>query len=130
MGLIVKSPISRLLFAISATALAAVVVGGGTARATDAKRPPSVAVTKEQPVVVAGRGFLARERIALRVVIDSRTFSRTLRATSTGTFRATFEQADAKCHPYTVTARGGSGSRASQTRSFNIPPPCGIASQP
>jgi hypothetical protein len=128
MGLIVKSPISRVLFAISVLTLTAVT--GSTAGANDARRQPSVAVTREQPVIVAGRAFLARERIALRVVIGSRAFSRSLRATATGTFRATFAAADATCHPYAVTARGAAGSRASQTRRFNIPPPCGMDPQP
>jgi hypothetical protein len=107
-----------------------VAAAGSAAGATDARRQPSVAVTKEDPVVVAGRGFVARERVALRVVIGSRAFRRTVRATAIGSFRAAFAEADAQCHAYSVVARGGEGSRATQTRSFSIPPPCGIDSQP
>jgi hypothetical protein len=128
-GSIVKSPISRVLFAISLLALT-VIAAGSAAGATDARRHPSVAVTKEDPVIVAGRGFVARERVALRVVIGGRAFGRTVRATPTGSFRATFAEADAQCNPYSVVARGGEGSRATQTRSFSIPPPCGIDPQP
>jgi hypothetical protein len=115
---------------ISLLASSAVVVAGSAGGATEARRHPSVAVTKEDPVVVAGRGFVARERVAVRVVIGRRAFTRTVRATATGTFRATFAEADAQCHPYSVAARGGEGSRATQTRSFTIPPPCGIDPQP
>jgi hypothetical protein len=129
LGCIVKSSISRVLFAISLFALTAVAAGSAIG-ATEARRHPSVAVTREDPVIVAGRSFAARERVALRVVIGSRAFTRTVRATAIGSFRATFAEADAECHPYSVTARGGEGSRATQTRSFSIPPPCGIATQP
>jgi hypothetical protein len=130
MGLIVKSWISRILFVISLGLLAIVLTAGAAASASESTRRPVVTVTREAPVVVTGRGFAAGERIALRVVVERRAYSKTLRATSAGTFRATFAEADAKCHPYTVTAVGRSGSRASQRRSFSIPPPCGIAPQP
>ena len=131
MGSNVKSSISRLLVAISVGLVTAFAVGSAVA-APDAetKRRPAVAMTSESPVVVAGRGFVGRERISLRVVIGNRAYSRALRATVAGTFRATFAEADAQCHPYTVTAVGRAGTRATQTRRFNIPPPCGIDPQP
>jgi hypothetical protein len=131
MGSTVKSRISRVVFLI-AVGLVPVAVSGAAvaAPATETKRRPAVVVTNEDPVVVAGRGFLGRERISLRVAIGSRVFSRNLRATSAGTFRATFAEADAQCHPFSVTAVGRSGSRATQTRRFNIPPPCGMDPTP
>lgn len=131
MGSNVKSRISRFLVAISAVALGLAVAGTAFAASDiETKRRPAVVVTREAPVVVAGRGFLRGERVALKVVIGSRAFKRTLRATTAGTFRATIAEADAKCHPYTVTAVGAQGTRAMQTRSFNIPPPCGMEEQP
>lgn len=131
LGSNVKSPISRFLVAISVGVATPVVAAGAIAApVSEEKRRPAVAVTRESPVVVAGRGFAARERVALRAVVGSRAFSTSLRATSAGTFRATFAEADANCHPYTITAVGRSGSRASQTRRFNIPPPCGMDPQP
>jgi hypothetical protein len=111
---------------------AAVSAAGPTMAAPEleAERRTAVVMTNESPVVVAGRGFAARERIALSVRIGARAYMKALRATAAGTFRATFAQADAQCHPYTVTAVGRAGSRAVQTRRFNIPPPCGIDPQP
>jgi hypothetical protein len=131
LGSNVKSWISRLLFAISVAALSVGVAGSALAASDiETKRRPVVVVTREAPFVVSGRSFRARERVALRAVIGSRVYTRNLRATATGTFRATFEAADAACHPYTVTARGDAGSRAAQTRRFDIPPPCGMEPQP
>jgi hypothetical protein len=127
MGLNVKSPISWILVALSAGALAA---GALAAPQSESTRRPVVTMTREAPIVVAGRGFVAGERIALRAVVGRRVYSRSLRATSAGAFRATFAAADAKCRPYTVTAVGRSGTRASETRRFNIPPPCGMDPQP
>lgn len=135
-GEYVKSPISRIRVAISASVLAvavagsAVAVAGSAVAATDAKRHPFVAVANEAPVVVTGRGFVARERIRLRLAIGSRVFAKGVRATAAGTFRAAFAETDAQCQPYSITAVGGFGSRATQTRRFNIPPPCGVEPQP
>lgn len=128
-GEYVKSPISRIRVAISASVLA-VAVAGSAAAATDAKRHPFVAVANEAPVVITGRGFAARERIRLRLAIGSRVFAKGVRATAAGTFRAAFSETDAQCQPYSITAVGGFGSRATQTRRFNIPPPCGVEPQP
>ena len=89
-----------------------------------------MALTSETPVVIAGRGFRGRERISLRLVLGTQRFAKAFRATRSGTFRATFVQADASCSPFTLIAVGRAGSRATQTRRFNIPPPCGIAPQP
>jgi hypothetical protein len=131
MGSIVKSHISRFLVAISAVALG-VAVAGTALGASDiqTKRRPAVVMTREAPVVVSGRGFQRGERVALKVAIGSRAYKRTVRAGTTGTFRATLAEADAKCHPYTITAVGARGTRATQTRTFNIPPPCGMEEQP
>jgi hypothetical protein len=130
MGSTVKSRISRVVCLISVASLAVAAAGlASAAPERETKRHPAVVVTNENPVVVAGRGFAARERVALSVRIGSRAYAKALRATPAGTFRATFAQADAQCQPYTVTAVGRSGSRAVQTRRFNIPPPCGIDPQ-
>jgi hypothetical protein len=111
--------------------VAAAAVATTTAlAASEAKRRPHVAVTKQDPVVVAGRYFAARERISVRLTVNGLPYAKRLRATRAGTFRATFAEADAQCQPFTVSARGATGSRATQTRTFNIPPPCGIAPQP
>jgi hypothetical protein len=131
MGSNVKSLISRILVAISVVLLAIVLTAGAVAASPgESTRRPVVTMTREAPVVIAGRGFAARERIALRAVVGRRAYSKSVLATSAGAFRATFAEADAKCHPYTVTAVGRSGSRATQTRRFNIPPPCGMELQP
>jgi hypothetical protein len=130
-GSYVKSPISAFVIVISMGLVAAVAVAtAGAARDAETKRRPAVVMTSEYPVVVAGRGFVGRERITLRVVTGSGAYAKALRATVAGTFRATFADADAQCYPYTVTAVGRAGSRAVQTRRFNIPPPCGIDPQP
>jgi hypothetical protein len=104
-------------------------VGALAAPAAETKRRPAVVVTSEDPVVVAGRGFVPRERVVLRVLVGSHAYSKQLRATALGTFRATFAEADAECHPFSVTALGGAGSRATQVRRITIPPPCGIDPQ-
>lgn len=109
---------------------AALVLAASAAAGPERKSRPSVALVKESPVVVSGRGFARLERVVLRVSVAGRAYRRTLRATAAGTFRATFESADADCKPFTVTAAGGTGSRAMQTRRFTVPPPCGIAPQP
>lgn len=119
--------------AVSTSLAVALVLAAGAASAAGgdvAKRKPVVSVTNEAPVVVTGRGFAIRERIVLRVSFGGHLLTRRLRATRLGTFRTAFADTDASCYPFTVTAVGGAGSRATQTRRFRIPPPCGIAPQP
>ena len=129
-GRIVKLGISPFLCVT--LLVVALVVAAPAPASTDreTKRLPSVAVTSEAPIVVVGRGFRSRERISLRLTVGNETFSRVLRATAAGRFRAAFAQVDASCYPFSVVAVGRAGSRATQTRRFTIPPPCGIAPQP
>ena len=117
---------------VSTALVVTLVLAAGTASAGAGveKRKPAVSVTSEAPVIVTGRGFAARERIVLRVSFGGHLLTRRLRATRRGTFRAAFADTDASCYPFTVVATGSAGSRATRTRRFTIPPPCGIAPQP
>jgi hypothetical protein len=108
----------------------AVVLAVGAAQATSAtdKTRASLLMLEDNPLRVAGRGFVARERVRLRTTVNGRRLAKTVRATPQGRFSAQF-QVDAECWPFVVYADGGSGSRATLRR-IRIPPPCGALITP
>lgn len=125
--------ISKLL--VLGVALAATVggaaAGAATGSAPEGKREPAIMLLSETPVALRGSGFKPRERVALRVVVANRTFTKSVRSTPAGTFTARFTQAErTECDPLSAIATGGSGSRAMLARKIDIPPACGMSPQP
>jgi hypothetical protein len=110
-------------------ALLAVSAAAVATPASETKRRPVLSLLDDGPVSVAGRGFARGERVTVRTAVSGRTFAQTVRATRAGRFTATFTEADAACQPFTVTAVGRAGSRATFRR-IEIPPPCGPPIQP
>ena len=110
--------------------LAAVLAMLGTGLAATAALPvqstgrPTLALASETPLVVAGRGFKAGERVTVVAKVARGAFRKKVSAGTGGRFKARFAAADASCSPWSVTAVGGQGSRASLRR-IRVPPPCG-----
>jgi hypothetical protein len=123
MAAIVKFSILGSVVAVFAV-ISALSVAAATAPASETKRRPVVALLDDRPVAVAGRGFARGERVTLRTAVGGRQFAKTVRATQAGRFTATFAEADAACQPFSVSAVGRLGSRATFRR-IEIPPPCG-----
>ena len=105
-------------------AVATLVASAVATPSTETKRRPVVALLNDAPVSVAGRGFARGERVTVRTAVSGRAFAKTVRATRAGRFTATFTEANAACQPFTVSAVGRLGSRATFRR-IEIPPPCG-----
>jgi hypothetical protein len=111
--------------------LTIVAVGVPAIPAASATSRPTVSLTDASPATVVGRGFLARERVSVRVrPIGSDSFVKAVRSTVAGRFVVVFaDEAVPDCAGYTITAVGGQGSRATLRRM--IPPPgCGVEPQP
>jgi hypothetical protein len=90
----------------------------------ESKTKPTVALAAETPLVVAGRGFKAGERVTVVAKVARGAFRKKVSAGTGGRFKARFAAADASCSPLYVTAVGRQGSRASLRR-IRVPPPCG-----
>lgn len=90
-------------------------------------RRPSVEVVDDNPVVVEGRGFAAREKVTLRTHIAGQAYKQTVTADADGHFKAQMAETDAQCDPFRVSAAGDRKSRAVTPR--RIPPPCGMQMQ-
>jgi hypothetical protein len=85
---------------------------------------PRLSLADEAPLVVAGRGFKARERVRVVASVARGAYRKTVLASRRGRFTVRFASADASCGPVYVAAYGRDGSRASFRRP-GIPPPCG-----
>jgi hypothetical protein len=111
---------------LSAAALATLGIWAAAPAAlpTDTARKPSLSLAAETPLVVAGRGFKARERVTVVASVMQGEFRKRVSAGARGRFTARFHSADASCGPMYVRAVGGQGSRAFLRRP-GIPPPCG-----
>jgi hypothetical protein len=74
---------------------------------------PALRVTSLAPLRVVGTRFVARERVRVTATVDTARSSRLVRASSTGTFAATFADLTAdRCVAYVVRAVGASGDVA------------------
>jgi hypothetical protein len=127
MTAIVKFSILGTFVAVSAAL--AVSAAAPATPGSETKRRPVVTLLSDSPVAVVGRGFARRERVTLRTAVNGRQFTKTVRATLAGRFTATFSEANAECRPFSVSAVGRLGSRATFRR-IEIPPPCGPPIQP
>jgi hypothetical protein len=72
---------------------------------------PTLRLADRTPVVVAGGGFEAKERVTLVLVADQRV-SVKLRANSSGKFVARFNRSLGRCTRFSLQAYGSAGSRA------------------
>ena len=124
--------ISRgLAGAVVASLVVVGIAAAATGGDTDVKRKPKIELVDDAPLVVYGSGFAARERVTVKVMVGGDTYAKRLRATLAGTFTARIVDAPvANCEPLSIVAVGAAGSRATLTRKFQIPPPCGISPQP
>jgi hypothetical protein len=96
-----------------AAALAAIAAAPGATTAREAE----LNLVRMHPVTVQGDGFHSRERVRLVLHEPSGTHRRRARAGASGTFLATFPRAAiARCEPFSITATGRAGSRASVAR--------------
>jgi hypothetical protein len=91
----------------------------------DSAAKPSLSLASETPLVIAGRGFKAGERVTVVASLTQGEFRKRIAAGSSGRFRVRFRSADASCGPLYVAAVGRQGSRASLRRR-GVPGPCGI----
>lgn len=110
----------------------AVLLGAAGAAATVVLALPSAAAAPESlrlfhrsPVELAGRDFVARERVRVRVTTAGERAVRRVRASRSGSFRVTFSSVDVdRCSGLSAVATGSRGSRATLKRvPLECPPP-------
>jgi hypothetical protein len=106
----------------------AVLAAAPLACVSAAAERPTLEVADDNPVVVEGRGFVAKERVTLRTTIGGQEYKRVVKADTDGRLKAQIAEEDAACLPFRVSAAGDRGSRAVTPR--RIPPPCGVPIQP
>ena len=116
----------RVLGLTAVIVLAASIAAVG-ATGSAARKQPQLRVVDLAPVTVKGRGFRARERVRVVAALEEQRRTRTVRASTLGTFTATFETLSAhRCSAGgTVEAIGALGSRgdAKIPRQPECPPP-------
>jgi hypothetical protein len=85
----------------------------GVAPAAESTRVPALRLLDRQPLVLRGKSFLPRELVKVTVATDAQRSVKRLRATSTGTFTATFVAVELdRCSGMLVVATGSRGSQA------------------
>ena len=89
---------------------------------------PTLAIADDNPVVVEGRGFVAKERVTLQTTIAGQDYKVVVKAGADGRLTTQIAKKDAVCLPFRVSAAGDRGSKAVTPR--RIPPPCGVPIQP
>jgi hypothetical protein len=92
--------------------IAALTLGGVASAAT---RPALKLVSANDPMIVKGTSFRAKERVRVTVKVTSPavTWRRTATATRRGTFQATIGLVQlGRCGGFTVSATGSKGSTA------------------
>lgn len=99
--------------------------GSGTA---DAGKP-RVSLVDDAPLVVAGRGFRARERVRVVASAARGHYRKMVSVSRQGRFTVRFASVEASCGPLHIRAVGTEGSRATWRRP-GIPPPCGADPAP
>lgn len=122
-GLVVRRALPRLALAGAVLAAAVAAPAGGAALRA------RLTLVDLAPVTVVGRGFEPRERVVVRVRWDGdHTAAKAVVAGVRGRFVVRFRSlAFGGCDVFTVTARGGRGSRATLRL---LPPPCGTTLDP
>jgi hypothetical protein len=93
-------------------ALVAVAVGAFASTAQSSTAPPAVKVASTAPLTIAGRNFVARERVRV-IVVAKRQRATTVVADRRGRFVVRFALAVGDCTALHVAAKGNRGSRAS-----------------
>jgi hypothetical protein len=83
-----------------------------------------VSLVNDAPLVVAGRGFKADERVRVAASTARGQYRKTTAVTRLGRFSVRFASVDASCGPLFVAVTGTQGTRATWRRP-GIPPPCG-----
>lgn len=111
-------------FLLPVLATIAIWTAAASGFGTEGAGRPSVSLVDEAPLVVAGRGFKAGERVKVVVSVARGEYRKMVSASSRGRFTVRFASADASCGPVYVAAVGKEGSRASLRRR-GIPGPCG-----
>jgi hypothetical protein len=104
-----------MALSLVATAVLSSVMLAGAAAAGAGKPSPALRITTLDPVHVTGRHFRPSERVRLVATSNGESIRRTLRATRSGAFRATFVQikiVDRCSADLLLQAVGGRGSRA------------------
>jgi hypothetical protein len=121
----------RAVKQVLTVAAVAVVASFPASSGFAAERHPRVAIVDQSPIVVVGRGFLARERVTVRAIHGPQLLTKTVRATAAGSFRTEVGDIDQSCASVvSITAVGAAGSRATAARHVPIAEPCGIVIQP
>jgi hypothetical protein len=113
----------RATAAFGALVLATVIVAAAPAQV---ERTPRLSVVSEQPLVVAGGGFVVRERVVVTALTSLGPRVARVRASAAGTFRARFAPFTQPCgRPFAVRARGSAGSVATVRLAGRpcVPPP-------
>jgi len=101
----------RVLFSAGAVVLAAVSIAAAQARNT-----ASLRLVHTQPIVVAGAGFHARERVRVTLVAQG-SHAQVVTATRSGSFTVSFSGVPVdRCTGFQVFAVGQRGSRAEVKR--------------
>jgi hypothetical protein len=118
----------RLLFP-TALVLLATWPAAASGVGTGVTGKPSVSLVDEAPLVVAGRGFKAKERVRIVASTARGQYRKTVSVSRLGRFSVRFASVDASCGPLFVSAVGTRGTSASWRR-VGIPPPCGADGDP
>jgi len=102
---------------VAAAGLLAAVTG------SPAASTPRLKLIAASPMTVRGSGFVAHEHVRLRLrERDHALTTRTVTASSTGSFTATFPAArPGRCEGFSLAATGSRGSRTSMPRPFQLP---------
>jgi hypothetical protein len=116
----------RRFLGAAVVAMVGIWVAAAAPFPADSAAKPSLSLASETPLVVAGRGFKAGERVTVVASLTQQgEFRKRIAAGSSGRFRVRFRSADASCGPVYVAAVGRQGSRAALRRR-GVPGPCGI----
>jgi hypothetical protein len=88
-----------------------------------ASTAPHLRIVDESPLRLRGNGFMARERVTLKVTLGQITVKRLVTTTAGGSFTALFTKMRLDhCQPLRVVAVGAKGDRASfELETFGCP---------
>jgi hypothetical protein len=111
-----------LILVVVTTALAASALGRGTANAVPAATHPTLRLMDSDSVTLRGVGFKRREHVRVSVT-EKTSVSKSVAATTTGTFVVSFANLDLNlCVGLSATAVGSDGSRATFKRAPGMCP--------
>lgn len=101
--------VKRLLLAIIVLVTALAPAAGAVARSA---ATPTLRLASVTPVTVRGTGFKRLEAIKVTAVGEDRSWTRRVRASTTGVFLASFPTIEDRCTVISLRAAGAYGSRA------------------